>query len=302
MTTLAAIVATAFVLGATPAPAQWLFNNPVYFSPNHGKGLSWHGDYGRGLGENGGIHSIGARAVWGLGRITVLGGVGRAWADEDVFGGRERSDVSLAGALALGVTQGPDSPVGLNMQVGLGYLHEGVRLDPISDWWDGGARVDVLFGLAVARGFAFARADGELWVAPRMQYVRVVSGQGTEGGVGLSGGLNLTVPSGFGFHVAIDWWTSGRFSPVVFGVGAHYRTVIPGVAQWRIVQGPCEVWHWAGSGTVPMADLLDRLTSALAGGWKGTSTLLTCYTQPDDATVLKVLNEPRKMHERGVRW
>ncbi len=39
---------------------------------------------------------------------------------------------------------------------------------------------------------------------------------------------------------------------------------------------------------------------ALAGGWKDTSTLLTCYTQPDDATLLKVLNEPRKVHESGV--
>lgn len=39
---------------------------------------------------------------------------------------------------------------------------------------------------------------------------------------------------------------------------------------------------------------------ALAGGWKDTSTLLTCYTQPDDATLLRVLNEPRKVHESGV--
>ena len=39
---------------------------------------------------------------------------------------------------------------------------------------------------------------------------------------------------------------------------------------------------------------------ALAGGWKDTSTLLTCYTQPDDATLLEVLNEPRKVHESGV--
>jgi hypothetical protein len=218
------------VLGATPAPAQWLFNNPVYFFPNHGKGLSVHGDYGLGLGENWRIYSVGARAVWGLGLITVQGGVGKAWGGT-VPSRHKGSPVSLAGALALGVTQGPDFPVGLNMQVGLGYLPGAVRVDPVSSAWEGGKRVDMLFGGSVARGFTLVRADGELWVAPRVQYVRVVAGQGTVSGLGLSGGLNVTAPSGVGFHVAIDWWTTGYLSPVVLGVGAHYRFAIPGVAQ-----------------------------------------------------------------------
>jgi hypothetical protein len=169
--------------------------------------------------------------VWGLGLITVLGGVGRAWAEEYATPYRSKSDVSLAGALALGATQGPDFPVGLNIQVGVGYLPDGVRLDPTSSAWEGGKRVDLLIGGAVARGFTLARADGELWVAPRVQYVRVVAGQGTVSGVGLSGGLNVTAPSGWGFHVAIDWWTGRNFNPVVLGIGAHYRFAIRGVAQ-----------------------------------------------------------------------
>lgn len=36
---------------------------------------------------------------------------------------------------------------------------------------------------------------------------------------------------------------------------------------------------------------------AAAGGWKDVETLLTCYQQPDQDTLLAVMNEPRKLHE-----
>ena len=39
---------------------------------------------------------------------------------------------------------------------------------------------------------------------------------------------------------------------------------------------------------------------AQAGGWKDTSTLLTCYQQPDHDTMRRVLNEPRKVLEHEV--
>ena len=39
---------------------------------------------------------------------------------------------------------------------------------------------------------------------------------------------------------------------------------------------------------------------AAAGGWKDTQTLLTHYQQPDAETLLAVMNEPRKVRERGV--
>jgi integrase len=40
---------------------------------------------------------------------------------------------------------------------------------------------------------------------------------------------------------------------------------------------------------------LSLVDVAAAGGWKDTSTLLTCYMQPDEATLLRVMSEPRKL-------
>jgi hypothetical protein len=40
---------------------------------------------------------------------------------------------------------------------------------------------------------------------------------------------------------------------------------------------------------------------AEAGGWRSTDTLLRCYTQVDDATMLAVLSETRKMRAAGAK-
>jgi integrase len=40
---------------------------------------------------------------------------------------------------------------------------------------------------------------------------------------------------------------------------------------------------------------LSLVDVAAAGGWKDTATLLTCYMQPDEATLLRVMSEPRKL-------
>ncbi len=37
---------------------------------------------------------------------------------------------------------------------------------------------------------------------------------------------------------------------------------------------------------------------AVAGGWKDTETLLTCYQQPDTDTLLAVMSEQRKVRDR----
>lgn len=39
---------------------------------------------------------------------------------------------------------------------------------------------------------------------------------------------------------------------------------------------------------------------AEAGGWRSTDTLLRCYTQADEATMLAVITEPRKVRSMGV--
>lgn len=39
---------------------------------------------------------------------------------------------------------------------------------------------------------------------------------------------------------------------------------------------------------------------AAAGGWKNTQTLLTRYHEPDEDTLRRVLDEPRKLRDRGL--
>jgi hypothetical protein len=57
------------------------------------------------------------------------------------------------------------------------------------------------------------------------------------------------------------------------------------------------LWHpyrrkWATERKhLPLKDV------AAAGGWKDVETLLTCYQQPDQQTLLAVMSEPRKLHD-----
>ena len=59
------------------------------------------------------------------------------------------------------------------------------------------------------------------------------------------------------------------------------------------------LWHayrrgWATSRKhLPIADV------AAAGGWSDVTTLIRCYQQADDETLLRVMNEPRKVMDRA---
>lgn len=60
------------------------------------------------------------------------------------------------------------------------------------------------------------------------------------------------------------------------------------------------LWHpmrraWATSRKhLPVGDV------AAAGGWKDLGTLLRCYTQADNDTMLAVMSEPKKVREKAV--
>jgi len=60
------------------------------------------------------------------------------------------------------------------------------------------------------------------------------------------------------------------------------------------------LWHpyrrkWATERKhLPLKDV------AAGGGWKDLDTLLEIYQQADDASVLAVMSEPKKLRERGV--
>jgi len=72
--------------------------------------------------------------------------------------------------------------------------------------------------------------------------------------------------------------------------------------SWRRRRLSCPSWRegcgirrrkWATERKyLPLKDV------AAAGGWRDTETLLTSYQQPDDETLLAVMNEERKVRDR----
>jgi integrase len=74
-----------------------------------------------------------------------------------------------------------------------------------------------------------------------------------------------------------------------------WLTVAEGAAKLPKLQGG--LWHpyrrkWA---TERKGHSLKDV--AAAGGWQDTETLLKCYEQPDNETLLAVMSEPRKLNE-----
>ena len=217
------------VLGVNAAPS-WaqLYNNPVYFSPSHGTGLSLHGEYARGFEENADINFVGARVMLGLGPVTLQAGVGGV-----LFGGGSIADNQLTygSAAAINILDLPLVPVSVNLQGGVGY----------TDFADQGlTQLAVPIGVGVAINVPAPILDIEPWAAPRLHIVRSTDGTAqTDIGYGISAGLNVTLPTGVGIHVAGDWTSvdfvgmTARF--ISIGAGLHYRIAIPGLVPGGIL-------------------------------------------------------------------
>jgi integrase len=60
------------------------------------------------------------------------------------------------------------------------------------------------------------------------------------------------------------------------------------------------LWHAYRRGWATARKDLPISDVAFAGGWSDATTLLRCYQQPDDATLLRVMCEPRKILETAV--
>ena len=58
------------------------------------------------------------------------------------------------------------------------------------------------------------------------------------------------------------------------------------------------LWHAYRRGWATSRKHLPTADVAAAGGWSDVTTLIRCYQQADDDTVLRVMNEPRKIMER----
>jgi len=55
------------------------------------------------------------------------------------------------------------------------------------------------------------------------------------------------------------------------------------------------LWHAYRRGWATARKDLPVSDVAAAGGWSDPTTLIRCYQQPDDATLLRVMSEPRKV-------
>jgi hypothetical protein len=215
------------VLGllASPALAQML-GNPVYFSPKQGVGLTIAGDYGRGLNDASmKTNYFGGRATLGLPMVAITAGAGSEKTSA-AFG--SVSFTSFGGDVAVTVLKGPVVPVSLSLQAGAGYSSK-----------SGVKQLHVPIGAALAFNVKSPSASVEPWIGPRLDLYRA-SGTGianptTEKHVGASAGLNVGLPSGVGFHLALDYLyvkgagaiSSSDVSPFVVGAGLHYTIKIP---------------------------------------------------------------------------
>ncbi len=220
--TYARLSAMVSVLGllATPAFAQML-GNPVYFNQSAGTGVTIGADYGRGVNNaSGKTNYFGGRATLGLPMVAVTLGAGSA----KPSGGS--SMFSFGGDAAVTVVKGPMVPVKLALQAGAAYSSV-----------SGTKTLHVPAGVALTFNVKSPGASVEPWVAPRLDYTRVsvagLSGSSTH--VGASAGLNVGMPSGLGFHVALDYTyvkgaaglSSTDLSPFMVGAGVHYAIKVP---------------------------------------------------------------------------
>lgn len=213
------------VLGlvATPAFAQ-MIGNPVYSNQSGGVGVTLDADYGRGLNNaSGKTNYFGGRVTLGLPVVAITVGAGSA----KPSGGA--SMTSFGGDVALAVVKGPMVPVKLALQAGAAYTSN--YLGTGANGWH------VPVGAVLTFNARSSGASVAPWVAPRLDYTNVsrggVSGHATH--VGASAGLNVSLPAGLGFHVALDYTyvkgagglSSSDLSPFVVGAGLHYAIKLP---------------------------------------------------------------------------
>lgn len=106
-----------------------------------------------------------------------------------------------------------------------------------------------------------------------------------------------------GFRVKLG----GAFGGLVFPSDADpcvpIRTDV--LSKWLLVaEGRAELpklngslWHSYRRGWATARKDLPLKDVCAAGGWSDPTTLIRCYQQPDDATLLRVMSEPRKILE-----
>jgi len=204
----ALLMSLGFVAVAVPVEGQ-LFNFPVYATPSGAPATFVAGTYGRGLSDDYGKYDAfgGAVGRTGIGgRTTVVGGFG--YVDFPTEG-----KWTFGGNVGVDMLQ-PDGSAQVTIQGGIGYI----------SFDDDDSSMHFPIGLAIKGNMSGPSADVAPWIMPRLSIVRssFLDETETETEFGVSGGVSVTLPSGFGAHTAIDLLNTDP-SAWTLGVGVHYR-------------------------------------------------------------------------------
>ena len=225
---LGGIGCVALALGLVSGQATAQLHGNATYAITSGTGLTLFADYGRGMNDDAWkTNYFGGRVALGLPIVSLWAGAGTTKADEVLDPGAE-SEMAFAGGAAINIVKGPLVPLFVALQANAGFLSE-----------EGyGSSLYVPIGLVVAINVPAPTIDITPWVMPRAELQRFSPDQGdsqSEFGFGFSAGLNVTLPTGFGFHLAGDWLTiddvtgvaTGKVKPGIISGGIHYKIAIP---------------------------------------------------------------------------
>jgi len=218
-----ALIALVLGLSSEAALAQ-MDGLPVYGAVG-AVGVTIAGDYGRGLNDDAGKGNyFGGRLEVGLPMVNIYGGAGSFKPE----GGE--SNIVFGGGLHVKLLKGPDAPVGIGIQAGVGYTSE-----------TGANFLRVPAGVVLAFNVPSTGVTVTPWVMPRVDWQRW-SFEGFDAqskfGFGASGGLTVVLPVGLDFHAALDWMTidfsegaGDAWKPLVVGVGVSYHITVPSMGM-----------------------------------------------------------------------
>lgn len=211
-------------LFAAPASAQ-VAGMPVDYRPV-GTGVTIHGGIGRGVNDSSLKYtSAGGGVTIGLPSFQIGAAVSRFG-----LGDTELQEISFGGHAAFKLPLPPATPVSLSIGAGVGVLSQDVgTLSRTS--------IFVPVGLTLAINVPSPTLDVTPWISPQFRYSRTgeftIPVLGTVPSVsnsdfGVSGGLSITLPMGFGFQGLFDYDNGSEAFTV--GGGVHFTIAVPSLA------------------------------------------------------------------------
>ena len=211
-------------LFAAPASAQ-VAGMPVDFRPVS-TGVTIHGGIGRGVNDNSGkFTSLGGGVTIGLPSFQIGAAVSRFGLADD-----EPQEISFGGHAAFKLPLPPATPISLSIGAGVGVVSQDFgTLSRTS--------IFVPVGLTLAINVPSPTLDVTPWISPQFRYSRTgeftIPVLGTvpsesNSDFGVSGGLSITLPMGFGFQGLFDYDNASEAFTV--GGGVHFTIAVPSLA------------------------------------------------------------------------